>query len=243
MAGSSINMLILLAASPLETSILRKNMTNPQILYCGSIQVFSGILQGQNVLLSHGGIGQVNMAMQLTRLLSEYTPLAILLCGCGGSYADSGLQIGQLALAEEEIFGDLGVATADQFIPLDQLNLPQNPQLAPIIQQSFALNSDLLKWAHDILPNAACGSFVTVNRCSGYTDLSDELQQRTGGICENMEGAAAARVCAEFEIPLLELRGISNPTGTRDPQQWDIARGAEAAQLGILALLENWPAE
>jgi futalosine hydrolase len=55
-----------------------------------------------------------------------------------------------------------------------------------------------------------------------------------------MEGAAVAQVCAEFDLPLLELRGISNPTGTRDPQQWNIVRGAEAAQTGILKLLGNW---
>jgi len=181
------------------------------------------------------------MAMQLSRLLSEHTPTAVLLCGCGGAYPENGLPIGSLALAETEVFGDLGVATAEKFIPLDQLDLPQNPQLAPIVQQTFTLNSDLLKWALEILPDAVSGPFVTVNRCSGTPDLSHELQQRTGGICENMEGAAAAQVCAEFEIPLLELRGISNPTGTRDPQQWDINRGAESAQLGILELLENWP--
>lgn len=235
-------MLLILAAAPLETNLLRKNMTNPQPLHCGSIQIFSGKLKGQHILLCHGGIGQVNMSMQLTRLLCVYTPTAVFLCGCGGSYPDSGLKIGDLALAEEEIFGDLGVATAEKFIPLEQLNLPQTPQLAPIIQQSFTLNSDLLEWAQQLLPDTACGSFVTVNSCSGHTRLSEELQQRTGGICENMEGAAAARICAEFNIPLLELRGISNPTGTRDPQQWDIIRGTEAAQRGILKLLENWPA-
>jgi len=235
-------MLLILAAAPLETNLLRKYISNTQILHCGSIQVFAGKLQGQNILLSHGGIGQVNMTMQLTRLLSEHTPMAVLLCGCGGSYPDSGLRIGSLALAKEEIFGDLGVATVDKFIPLDHLDLPQNPQLAPVVQQSFPLDSDLLSWAQEVLPDALCGSFVTINCCSGTTYLSTELQQRTGGICENMEGAAAAQVCAEFNVPLLELRGISNPTGTRDPQQWDITRGAEAAQLGILELLENWPA-
>ncbi len=236
-------MILILAAAPLETSLLRNNMTNRQTLHCGSIQIYSGELRGQNILLCHGGIGQVNMAIQLTRLLIEYTPIAVLLCGCGGSYPDRGLQIGDLALAENEIYGDLGVATADNFIPLDQLTLPQNPQLAPIIQQSFSLHSDLLKWAQETLPNTISGPFVSVNCCSGTTDLSTELQQRTGGICENMEGAAAAQVCAEFGIPFLELRGISNPTGTRDPQQWDINHGAEAAQLGILELLENWPTE
>lgn len=135
----------------------------------------------------------------------------------------------------------MGVFTNDKFVPLKQLNIPQNEQLAPALSQSFSLDPDLISWAQEIFPDVICGSFVTVNCCSGTTELSNELQQRTGGICENMEGAAAAQVCAEFEIPLLELRGISNPTGTRDPQQWDIERGSEAAQLGILELLENWP--
>ncbi len=192
-------------------------------------------------MLSHGGIGSVNMAIQLTRFLSEHSPTAVLLCGCGGAYPESSLPIGSLTLAKTETFGDLGVATAEKFISLDRLDLPQNPQLAPIVQQTFTLDSDLLKWAQEILPGAVSGPFVTVNRCSGTSGLSSELQQRTGGICENMEGAAAAQVCAEFDIPLLELRGISNPTGTRDPQQWNIKRGSEAAQLGVLELLENWP--
>jgi len=236
-------MILILAAAPLETTLLRDKISSLQIHNCGSIQVLSGTLQGQDILLGHGGIGQVNMTLQLTRLLSEHNPIAVLLCGCGGSFPDSGLKIGNLALAKEEIFGDLGVATADKFIPLEQLNLPQNLQLAPAVKQTFPLDSDLLSWAQEVLPDAACGSFVTVNCCSGHGELSDELQQRTGGICENMEGAAAAQVCAEFDIPLLELRGISNPTGTRDPQQWDIVCGSEAAQLGILELLENWPVE
>ena len=234
-------MLLIFAASPIETELLRKEITSPHMLHCGSNQIFSGKLQGHDILLSHGGIGQVNTAIHLTRLFNEHTPTAVLLCGCGGSYPDSNLQIGDLALAESESFGDLGVMTKDEFIPLQLLNLPQNPELSPVIQQSFPLDPDLLNRAQKILPDAICGAFVTVNCCSGTPALSIGLQQRWGGICENMEGAAVAQVCAEFDIPLLELRGISNPTGTRDPQQWDIPRGAKAAQTGILQLLDNWP--
>ena len=234
-------MLLILAATTLETKLLRQNMKDTHPLQCGSVNIFAGTLSGQDILLCHGGIGQVNMAIQLTRILSAHTPSAVLLCGCGGCYPDSGLQVGDLALAKSETFADLGVATDDKFIPLDQLNIPQNEQLEPVVAQSFPLDPDLISWAQEILPDTACGSFVTVNCCSGTSSLSSELRQRTGGICENMEGAAAAQVCAEFKIPLLELRGISNPTGTRDPHLWDIERGSEAAQLGILELLENWP--
>ncbi|MCD6187401.1 MAG: hypothetical protein J7K09_04470, partial [Desulfuromusa sp.] len=71
MAGLNANMLLILAAAPLETELLRKKIESAQILHCGSISIFTGKLQGQDVFLSHGGIGQVNMAIQLTRLLSE----------------------------------------------------------------------------------------------------------------------------------------------------------------------------
>ena len=233
-------MVLIVAASPLETELLRKTMTHAKRLHCDTNLIFSGQLQGQKILLGHGGIGQVNMSIHLTRILNAHRPTAVLLCGCGGSYPGSNLQIGDLVLAESETFADLGVATEDQFIPLEQLNLLQNPQLAPVIQQSFTLNSDLFNRAQQIFPEASCGPFVTVNCCSGNPGLSIELQQRSGGICENMEGAAVAQVCAEFDLPLLELRGISNPTGTRDPQQWDIIRGAEQAQMAILKLLDHW---
>jgi futalosine hydrolase len=55
-----------------------------------------------------------------------------------------------------------------------------------------------------------------------------------------MEGAAAAQVCEHLGVPLLELRGMSNPTGSRDPQQWDVVAGATAAQRAILKLLKHW---
>jgi len=234
-------MLLIIAAVPLETALLRQKLQNCQPQKIGPYQIFSGRLYNQQILLAHSGVGQNSMAIQLTRLLAQHSPRAVLLCGCGGSYPASGLQIGDLALASEEICGDLGVATEETFTPLEELDIPQQPELMPSIQQHYPMQSELTDQAQQILPEALFGPFVTINCCSGHPALSEELQQRTTGICENMEGAAAAQVCAEFNLPLLELRGISNPTGTRDPRQWNIKQGAEAAQLGLLKVLQHWP--
>lgn len=234
-------MLLIIAAVPLETALLRQQLQSCRTEQFGSCQIFSGKLHDQQLLLAHSGIGQNAMAIQLTRLLERYSPQAVLLCGCGGSYPGSGLQNGDLALASEEICGDLGVATENAFIPLEQLNIPQQPELMPLSRQSYPLQSELTDLTQRVLPQVSFGPFVSVNSCSGHQALSDDLQRRTGGICENMEGAAAAQVCSEYRLPLLELRGISNPTGSRDPQQWEIKRGAEAAQLGLLEILQHWP--
>jgi futalosine hydrolase len=236
-------MILIIAAVPAETSLLRRRLVATETVTLGGCNLSLGRIHRQQILLAHSGVGLTAMALRLTRLLENYPCSAVLLCGCAGSYPDSGLQIGDLALADEEIHGDLGVATADQFIPLDKLDIPQRPELMPVPQQQFALDSPLLRWAGQQLPAAVCGPFVTINCCSGHPQLSEELQQRTAGICENMEGAAAAQVCAEFALPLLELRGISNPTGSRDPQLWDIKAGAEAAQHGLLQLLAHWPTD
>lgn len=234
-------MLLIIAAVPLETVLLRKQIQGCRSEKIGSCRIETGKLFGTDILMAHSGVGQSAMALQLTRLLERYSPAAVLLCGCAGSYPNSGLKNGDLAVASEEIYGDLGVYTTDQFIPLAELDIPLQPGLTLSCQQRYPLRSDLTDMARQVLPHAHFGPFVTVSGCSGYPELGKQLEQRTGGSCENMEGAAAAQVCAEYQLPLLELRGISNPTGSRKPADWNIQLGAEQAQLGLLQILQHWP--
>jgi futalosine hydrolase len=235
-------MILLLAAAPAETTLLRAELEQTQAYAHFPHHLFSGSINGNEVLLAHGGIGSVNMAIQTTRLLSQIPIDQVLLFGCGGHYPQAALKTGDISLATSETYGDLGVETGSGFIPLEQLDIPQNPQLGPPVTQKIALDPELLSWAQSILSQAATGPFVTVTRCSGTTDLSDQLQERTGGICENMEGIAVAEVCQRFHIPLLELRGMSNPTGTRDSKLWNIRLAVENAQRAVQKLLANWPA-
>lgn len=233
-------MVLIIAATPAETALLRRQLDSGGQRFSGAGKtLIRGTLCGIPVLVAHGGVGAMLMAMQLTRILAEHRAEVVILCGCGGSYPDSGLGLGDLALASSETFGDCGVTTAGGFIPLEQLNIAQQADLAPLFQQSYQLDRALLDQAAALLPQSRCGPFVTVNACSGTPELSRQLQQQTAGICENMEGAAAAQVCAEFSCSLLEIRGISNPTGTRAGDLWDIPLGIKVAQEGVLTLLQN----
>lgn len=235
-------MILIIAATPLETDQLRKQMKpaegSDHELYRGTLP------DGQQPCLLHTGIGPTSTAINLTRFLERKQPQAVLMIGCGGCYPHSGLRIGDLALATEEIFGDLGVMTEQEFEPLEEMGITITPppvqriQLETAFQQSVAtlLGQEIDKQSCQL----HCGPFVTVSTCSGNPQLSSELETRTGGCCENMEGAAAAQACALYQVPFLELRGISNPTGTRDPELWDLKRGAQAAQWGLSRILDNW---
>jgi len=85
------------------------------------------------------------------------------------------------------------------------------------------------------------GAFVTVSTCTGTNAQALALAQRTGGLCENMEGAAVALACQQLSVPLLEVRGISNRVEDRDTRRWDLPAGMAAAQQALFVLLAAWP--
>ena len=93
--------------------------------------------------------------------------------------------------------------------------------------------------AATILPEAIVGPFVTVQECSGSDELGVERGRRFEALCENMEGAAAAHLCACYGIPLVEVRAMSNIVEKRDRKKWDLPLAVERAQSAALKLLEH----
>jgi futalosine hydrolase len=158
------------------------------------------------------------------------------------------LSIGDLALAESEIFGDEGVATSKGFRDLSALRLPMRPGPGELYNR-WPVDPALHAWARPLFEEQAqsraaklgSGPFVTVSTCTGTTADAIEIARRTGGICENMEGAAVALACRQMTVPLLEVRGISNQVEDYDPTRWDLPAGMTAAQNAVLALLPLWP--
>lgn len=238
-------MICLLAATPHETTLLRVQLPFAPSEHLPP-STYSCHFFGEELLLLHTGVGIASAAHRLTRLLAALEPELLIAFGCGGSYAGSKLANGDLAIAASEEFGDLGAEEEDGFKPLDRL-LSAGPEDAPLYRQWLEMCPQLTRGASEILQtaaeldrvNIACGPFVTVNRVSGTGPLSRDLEERTGGVCESMEGAALAQVAEAFEVPLLELRGISNPCGTRDPAHWDLPAGMEVAQRAVLRLLKD----
>jgi len=240
-------MICLLAATPHETSLLRQQLPFiPDPCFPG--QAFSCSFCDEEILLLHTGIGIASAAISLTRLLSQQTPEMLVAFGCGGSYPASSLCAGDLALASSEYYGDLGAASENGFIPLSDLGIKQGKDDPSLFDQNIDLQNPCLTAATRVLQSAkelsaariVCGPFVTVNTVSGTPDLCLDLEKRTAGICENMEGAAFAQVAQLFAVPLIELRGISNPCGTRDRATWDLPLGMKVAQKAVLRLLKNF---
>jgi len=74
------------------------------------------------------------------------------------------------------------------------------------------------------------GRFVTVSTVSGTMAQGIALSSRFGGICENMEGGAAAQVALLYGVDCLEIRGVSNLVEDRDLSRWDMALATQRVQ-------------
>jgi futalosine hydrolase len=243
-------MIALLAAVAEETDLIRETLKDSAAETVNGMLMLTGRIHGLDVCLTHGGIGKAAAAAATITLLHYCRPEALLLFGCGGAYPHSGLEIGDLALADTEIFGDEGVATPDGFADLVAMELPMRQGDEPLFNiwptdrqlQEFAQPA-LLELAATQGIKLAAGSFVTVSTCTGTAARAIHIEQRTGGICENMEGAAVALACRQLSVPLLEIRGISNLVEDRDTSRWDLAAGMSVAQQAVISLLKKWPGQ
>ena len=79
------------------------------------------------MLLIEGGVGLVNTAAAVTLALTRHDPAMILQFGVGGAYVRSGLEVGDLAIATEECYGDTGVLTPEGWMDLEGMGFPMIP--------------------------------------------------------------------------------------------------------------------
>ena len=215
-------MAIVLAATPLEATLISASKAHLVVT----------------------GIGAVNTAHALTQhLATRPKPSVVIQTGIAGAYVPAGVAVGSVLLADTEIYGDLGVLTPDGWRPMEEIGIPlveaSGSQAARF--NYFPLDAALVARAAQAAGPlvSRTGKFLTLSQVTGVRALGDALYERFGALCESMEGAAAAHVCALHGVPFLEVRGISNLIENRDRANWRVVEAADAAQKVVLKLLEN----
>lgn len=240
---------LLLSATAFEQDFLAAHLGEKVEQQVAGRRWQRGRLAGRETLMVEGGIGAVNTAHALTCALQALQPALVLQAGVGGAYPAGGLGIGDVALASEENYGDLGVRTPAGWQPAELIGIPVLQQEQSFFNH-FPLDPEQVARAEQILldgtwegspPALRRGPFVTVQECSGLASLGEERGARFAGLCENMEGAAAAHLCRLYRIPFIEVRGISNLVEDRRREGWDLPLAGRRAQEAAFKLIEGWP--
>jgi futalosine hydrolase len=235
--------IIIITAKPLEIELLEKSLEYSSRVKTGGYEYVEGTIGSLRIVTCAGGVGKVNAAAATAVLIDRYRPQLVINTGCAGAYIGSGLAIGSLVVASEEILADDGVIISEGWQDLSYMNLPTVGQGGQNCYNTLPLSRRLAEKAMQLADYYGVflmrGRFTTVSTCSGTFERGEELARYWNAIAENMEGAAVAQICLRCGVDCLEIRGISNRVEERDPGTWDIPRAVEAAQRFILKYLEE----
>ena len=235
--------IIIIAAVPQEVELLEKVLEYSGRVKAGGYEYVEGTIGNLRIIVCAGGVGKVNAAAATAVMIERYQPQLVINTGCAGAYSGSGLSVGNLVVASEEVLADEGVVVTEGWKDLRYMNLPVVEQgglscynVLPLSRHASEKAMQLADYYGVFLMR---GRFATVSTCSGTRQYGGELVLRWSALAENMEGAAVAQICLRCGIDCLEIRGISNVVEERDLKKWDIPRAVEAAQRFVLKYLEE----
>ena len=228
----------LIAPTSLESGDLRREFKTSPDEKQGVIS--NGFLHGKSIVFSHCGVGKVNAAHLTTVVLERNDIDYLILFGVGGAYSDA--VVGDVVVAESENYAEEGIIIGEGWKPMDFTGFALLKNDIEYFN-TFPMDRKLIQLAinasKDVGFKAIPGNFITVSQCSGTRASGEIMQKRFNGLCENMEGAAVAHICAIYGIPMIEIRGISNMIGDRDLKKWNIILAASNCCKAVSEIIKR----
>lgn len=164
------------------------------------------------------GVGIPNTIFALTSLFQKAKPKLLIQIGIAGTLDDT-LELGEVVQVVEECFTDLGAEDSDgSILSLFDLALEEKNSL-PYIAGKIRCDA-----AEDfeILTKVKGG---TVNMVNGSASSIQQVKAKYPEVqVETMEGGAAAFVCAKMNVPMIQIRAISNKVEPRNRDNWEIEK-------------------
>jgi futalosine hydrolase len=175
----------------------------------------------KGTLVIAGGIGRTNAAAATTAAILSDGPFTwVISAGIAGALPNSGLSLGSTVVASACVYAEEGLATPGGFQDMKQMGF----SLGNFEGNNVPVDPWMLERCNTL---GIVGPIATVATCSGTDEQADTVKERTGCICEAMEGAAVVHAAMRVGAPAIELRTISNTTGNREQQEWNISLALE----------------
>lgn len=198
-----------------EVELLRNEIENPETKSIANSEFTSGTYKNHEVVLLKSGIGKVNAAMSTSILLNEYKPDYVINTGSAGGY-DPTLEVGAIVISDEVRHHDVDV-TAFGY------EIGQVPQLPA----AFKADERLMKLAeeavyeigkHQVATGLIATGDIFMHNPAKVEQVRNHFPQMKA--CE-MEAAAVAQVCYQFEVPFVVIRALSDIAGKESSMSFD----------------------
>lgn len=200
------------------------------------------------VALVRSGVGMANGAGATAWMLATGTgsvqvrSMGVCSLGLAGALGP-GIDLCGVVLATESVHADTGLVLPDAgFRPMKDAGFPL---IEPTGGDGVTATPETLGEAARALGSRGGsgihrGVVATVAGCSSSDHAARAIADRTGAIAEAMEGASVGSVASRLGLAFLEVRVISNTTGDRDRQQWDLSGALATLEAVAAALAAGW---
>jgi len=179
--------------------------------------VMRGLRNADGFEVIAAGVGPAAAAAVTASRLARSAYRLVISAGIAGGF-DGRAEVGGVVIADSIIAADLGSETADGFASVRELGFGNDR----IETETAASNRLAEALKRSGLP-ASLGPILTVSTTTGSAERAAALAaQVPGAAAEGMEGFGVATAAALAQVPVMEIRAISNKVGPRDRSAWRI---------------------
>lgn len=188
-----------------EVLALREKLKVVDVRSIASLEFYSGVLHGKEVVLVKAGIGKVNAALCTQILIDCFHIDAVINTGVAGALSDE-LDIGDIVISKDAVQHDLdatGFGYERGIIPrMEESHFKADKRLVHIAEKA----SEVLSMNTNVFTKR----IVSGDQFISNPEKKKELLQVFNGFCTEMEGAAIAHACFLNKIPFVIIRSISD---------------------------------
>ncbi len=237
--------ILITAATHAEVNDIPDFIQNRADIAIGGRSVQTGCLYDQDVSLLITGPGLFNTVAAMTAVIQKQRPSLIIHTGCAGVFRESGLRIGDIAVATREIDIQIGIESQKRYALPEPLPFPILIKDGLEIKNEYVFHEERVQKAYTLLThsfadddvNIAKGAFVTVSTITATERRATAIYKCYQTCMEAMEGAGAAYVACFHDIPMIEVRSASNFVGVRDKAQWNLSLAFHRAAAAVKACI------
>ena len=178
------------------------------------------------------GVGIPGTVYHLTKKLLQERYDVVIQAGIAGSFSKK-IKKGEVVVAEQDTFGDIGVEENKKFKTVFDLGL-DNENKFPFKNGWLVNDSELLQSTGLKKVRA-----ITINKINDSNKQTKYVKKYFDAAIESMEGAAFHFVCLQQHIPFIQIRSISNSVGERDKTKWDMKNAIENLNFELKKLVDS----
>jgi adenosylhomocysteine nucleosidase len=197
----------IIGAMEQEIEILRDNLASREDFKLAGFDLYTGLLDGVEVVLLQSGIGKVNASVSSALMLQKFAPDCILNTGSAGGCDDS-LEVGDIVISSELVHHDVDV-TAFGY------SLGQMARM-PVTYKPDELLADIAAQCVEAVAGVKSvrGVIATGDTFVSKADKIMAIKQAFPEVkAVEMEAAAIAQTCYLFNTPFLVVRALSDIAG------------------------------